>query len=160
MIFAQDPVKVLEVKDGKVKIQAARLSACSTCTVPGHMEKPDFFEIWIDTRTDAHPGDLLKVGMSAGKLYLSMGMIFFLPIFLLVVGYLSFSYLWRVFSTSASPALFNALGAVAGLVFALGLLRVFNNYAVHARGFLPEAIKKVRIRKDYFDLNKPVNWKN
>ena len=154
MIFAQDPVKVLEVKDGKVKIQAARLSACSTCTVPGHMEKPDFFEVWIDTQTDAQPGDLLKVGMSAGKLYLSMGMIFFLPLFLFLGGYVGFQYLWEAVAHAPSPTLFNALGAVVGLVLALGLLRLFNNYAVHRRGFLPEAIKRVRIRKDYFDVNK------
>lgn len=154
MIFAQDPVKVLEVKGNKVKIQAARLSACSTCTVPGHIEKPDFFEIWIGSQTDAKPGDLLKVGMSPGKLYLAMGMIFFLPILFFIGGYVGFQYLWKVFSQLQSPVLFNAFGAVIGLFIALGLLRFFNNYAVQAKGFLPEAIKKVRVRKDYFDLDK------
>ncbi len=154
MIFAQDPVKVLEVKGDKVKIQAARLSACSTCTVPGHIEKPDFFEVWIDTQTDAKPGDLLKVGMSTRKLYLAMGMIFFFPIIFFIGGYFGFQYLWETFSSSSSPVLFDSLGAVIGLGFALGVLRLFNNYTVHSKGFLPEAIKKVRIRKDYFDLDK------
>ncbi|MDZ7376929.1 MAG: SoxR reducing system RseC family protein [candidate division KSB1 bacterium] len=149
MPITDDPIRIIEVKDGKALIRAPRLSMCAHCHAEDEIKNKSIFETWIDNPVGAKPGDFVHVEMAPKKFLLGIFVLFGVPLIGLFLGIAAAS--WVHF--------FNPLARQIALGFfgyALSYIIVwrFDKYALKSNKFIPAAIKKIRIKEDF--LNKPV----
>lgn len=149
MAITEDPIRVIEVKDGRALVRATRLSMCAHCHQEDDRIKTAVFESWIDNPAGAKPGDLVHVEMPPGKYLLGVFVLFGIPLIGLFVGIGLASWL-HLPNVLAGQIVLGLLGYALSYVI---VWRV-DKYAAKSHKFIPAAVKKVTIKGGL--LNKPM----
>lgn len=149
MPITNDPIRIIEVKDGKALIRAPRLSMCVHCHVEDEIKNKSIFETWIDNVAGAKPGDFVHVEMAPEKFLLGIFILFGVPLIGLFLGITAAS--WLHF---ANPLAGQIVLGFFGYALSHVIVWRFDQYAVKSNKFIPVAIKKIRIKDSL--LNKPV----
>ncbi len=89
VIVTEDPIEIIDVKDGQVKVRAIRLMMCAHCHLQILPSELQPLEVWVDDRTGAQPNELVQLGMSSRHFLLTVALVFGLPLLGLWGGTLS-----------------------------------------------------------------------
>jgi len=141
MAVTEDPVKIIEVKNGKARIRISRFSMCAHCHLADWTNETRIFEVWIDNKIGAQPGDFVRAEMPSARFLLSAFSVYGLPLVGLFTGVV-IANLLHLQNLQRAEILLGGAGFVASYLF----LWAFEKYAVKSKNFLPAAIKRVRVR--------------
>ena len=149
MAITEDPIQIIEVKNGRALLSFRRLSMCAHCYLEDDMATTPIFETWIDNPAGARPGDFVHVEMAPGKFLLGVFILFGIPLIGLFAGILTASLLH----------LSNLLtGQILLGFFGYGISYIvvwrFDKYALKSNKFIPAAVKKIKIKPEL--INKPI----
>jgi len=150
MAITEDPIRIIEVRDGKARIQLQRLSMCAHCHLEDDMVTTPIFETWIDNPAEASPGDFVHVELAPGKFLLGVFILFGIPLIGLFAGILTASLL-NLSNLLTAQILLGFFGYGISYI----LVWRFDKYALKSNKFIPAAVKKIEIKPEL--LNKPMD---
>ncbi len=149
MPITDDPIRIIEVKDGKALVRATRLSMCAHCHVEDQIKNKSIFETWIDNPAGAQPGDFVHVEMAPNKFLLGIFILFGVPLIGLFLGITAASLIHF-----ANPLAGQIVLGFFGYALSYVIVWRFDKYALKSNKFFPAAVKKIRIKENL--LNQPV----
>jgi len=141
MAVTEDPVKIIEVQNGKARIRISRFSMCAHCHLADWANETRIFEVWVDNKIGARSGDFVRAEMPSARFLLSVFAVYGLPLFGLFAGVVIANFL-HFQNLQNAEILLGGAGFVVSYLFLWG----FDKYAVKSKNFLPAAIKRVRVK--------------
>lgn len=143
MPITDDPIRVIEVKDGKALVRTTRLSMCAHCHAEDEIKNKSIFETWIDNPSGAKPGDFVHVEMAPKQFLLGVFILFGIPLIGLFIGITAASLIHFANPLAGQIAL-----GFFGYALSYVIVWRFDKYALKSNKFLPAAIKKIRIKEN------------
>ena len=148
MAITQDPVQIVEVKDGRALIRMDRMALCVNCHLTDWLYFSSLVELWVDGSSDARAGDFVQVEMKSGNFLLGIFVLYVLPVIGLLAGVL----LGQAYRGAAGAV----AGGFGGLALSFALVHLFDRFVGEKAGFRPKVKKVVRLWEDLLtpDLRK------
>lgn len=143
MAISRDAVKIIEVKNGRALIRVDRFSLCASCHLTDWMASSSVIETWIDNDVDAQPGDVVQVRMATSKFLTSVFVLFGVPLIGLFAGVAL-----AASSHYSHVVQKEMLFGIGGFFLSYFFVWLFDKFFARRKGFLPSAMKSVRIKPE------------
>lgn len=149
MAVSEEPIKILEVKDGRAKILVRRTNICAHCHLEEGLLAPSIFETWVEDNIGARPGENVFVQVAPKKFLFGVFILYIIPLIGLFSGLAAIFLLNLAHSLTAQ-----IMGAIGGFAISYVFVWRIDKWARKSNKFIPAALKIVNVRKDL--IGKPI----
>ncbi|OQX87176.1 hypothetical protein B6D60_04465 [candidate division KSB1 bacterium 4484_87] len=149
MAVSEEPIKIVAVKGGRAKIVVRRFTLCAHCHLEDGLFVPSIFEIWVDNKISARPGEMVHVQMAPKKFLLGVFILFAIPLLGLFAGIATVYALHLAHSLAAQ-----IIGATFGYAVSYLLVWRLDRYVLKSNKFIPAVAKIVRVKQNL--IAKPI----